>query len=1430
MAAVHGLPLSAIGQMFRSPFPSLSDGWDPKTYVVLHIDRNDFEGDSVRSFKDLKNGCAAQIILQALASIVDRKDLGTSYTNTAGHTDPQYCFEGVPKTVQVLEEIISRSGDEFRGLRLWIFVMDGTYSFAKGWADLVSANAQRSSKADASNPAARGANSTSGAQGRSGRDSEGGYQPHLAHQTIRTVDDLASVFGSYTRTDFFEGDSDRLHRAENAIDGTDSVLNPYSVLTLANAIRLLPPDVSSDQGSIETYFRTDDGVGSAETFEGHFPKPARTYRVLTNFFSPDQLYNAPVPTAIREFFHTGHREVEEWTVQRDLARRDLQRAEQDGDDAEREEVEYRLVEANENLQRRVQEMEYMTLSALNEMGSDNRSLFLSTPEIEEKMSDRNIFMKLAKQNDAKLATIGTRHQPGSPRFESEMTSFRYEAVREFWDTFMTSDTITPAARSVRKWFKGLSTAQQWFENNQITRSLSPYGNMVVRMTAELDKVCAVETNFSLAWLAIGTKLCTYQFKWGLRPNLLLTGEGASGKSFIFDLLEMISVPGVTLNATHVTAMAFQSDEDMSDIMLIFHEMPPTMIGIDRYGNEIGADPYFKNRLTKQMTVTVHPVKDSDTRRVAISVNRCMGTTVAALNERVPSTSTAIMQRFLRHSMTKTTRVDADPDDSTYRPDWGTDDDLNADILHRFKLQDFYLFAAEKAIESHALPDVDVGVAKTVARWVFKELENEGVPRPQRRHIDMYFDLCRIFTIYYSIEAEFFSELGVDYREDAASAARLREEAARLRREPSSAARHPEEKITYKAFKPDYLCELPRWWVVTQEIAVHVMTVMEAIWIPTLKTRISKAIAYHMVSNLAHSESERWEPIMSDPGRAISGTEFKKDPVGTTGECTYDLEYVQVFGESYKAIASRVQALIHDKPSANDIMGGLLQMQFEYVNSRQRQCASRRVDAETGTDMENYFRHRDALTARSSAKATPQLESERESDKETKYECLLCAEEFSSENDLRTHLTEFMTGFLQEHFGGTEPKEVRVDHALVDDPNAQPRLIPCVILDECSLNPNKKRVCLSVAIINKDFGNVLRTCIPRALEHAKQGPERFITGFPYSRAKPVKDSYKLRTEKGKSSSAKSGAGTDLNARHNNERKQETFCNVFDVLELKRGARHRIITNNYSYSTAEVAALYNRLDARHKQECGLKPIQMRPGSVVDKPIDYIHMVAHWLKNGIPAKSGRLAYPPVTKHAMWRVRNTNPRFKDIRELVVDNYPHDWIAAFDESRDAIRKLRTDVDEMDATAQIDPRSIPESMPAYSDLFGGEKNAGEFDPFDWEADACDLDTMDIVTGAGAGAAADAGGLFGTGEDDGYSEEIPHPRTATRKRKRYPNEALKKLKKLKAMNNNNDVDDIIASRKEKTANWDKRRRMATLSLRRPPEAVETVQPGTDIDFV
>ncbi len=47
-------------------------------------------------------------------------------------------------------------------------------------------------------------------------------------------------------------------------------------------------------------------------------------------------------------------------------------------------------------------------------------------------------------------------------------------------------------------------------------------------------------------------MSAHRYKFGLRPNLIVTGEGGGGKSFAVDMAKEITIPGAIMNLTHLT--------------------------------------------------------------------------------------------------------------------------------------------------------------------------------------------------------------------------------------------------------------------------------------------------------------------------------------------------------------------------------------------------------------------------------------------------------------------------------------------------------------------------------------------------------------------------------------------------------------------------------------------------------------------------------------------------------------------------------------------------------------------------------------------------------------------------------------------------------------------------------------------------------------
>ncbi len=1169
---------SILFNMFECPFGGFEPGWNPRQYIVFNILASEFSNDSTKTimkFSDLKS-CASQTILHVLASIVERKDLGTSYVNNSNYSDHYYCAQGIPKTVQIFEELrssdgigIDRLGNEennFLGFRVWLFINDPTYDLLKAFSDLITANSRKKTK-----------------------------KKMEIHESIDSPDALSNLWSQYLHK-FGQNSMDDIHTDENSIDNPESKINPFKILTISNAIKLQPINVCEEQSNENSYFDTDEGI-NAENFLKKFPVPQFTYRFNTLHFNPKGLSIAPVPNCIRNFILNHKNVIEQNTKQKEQAQEKL---DFENDVNERDNLLDEIYQADNNIQRSADEID--SISRNLKTGQNENIGLLSYKEQEERFKQRNQFMRLAEKNEKKLNQIQENFQPCTEEYEIVMDDFRTEGLEEFWKTFMTADNITPAVKSVRDWLNGLPSEDWWYENNQFISNLSPYGNMIVRMTIELDKLFRVETNFQLILIAFAVNYCALRFSWKLRPNLLLTGEGGTGKSFLMNLIEELSAPGTVMNATHITEQAFNTDQDISDVCLHLEEIPGSMLGIDKYGNKISSDNTLKNRMSSAKSISFQFARDSKKRQTEMSVNRNMISTIAATNEKTPNNKDAIMQRFLHFPVKKMTRLDIDPKDIIFLQEYLEDKPLKKIIKHGYQLKHAYLLIIEKAIESDVLPDIDMSVAKDVSRWVFTEMENEGIPLPSRRKIDMYFDICRIYTILYAIDIEFFSELGDKYRQI-----------------------DPDTGLL-KNFNVQYLKNLIKYFQCTEEIAIHILTLMEDIWIPKLKQDIVNTIAKTLLPCTCQDSYSQWKPVFDNNDNGNNPpTPFRKNytRMNTRGEPEIDLRYIQLTDSSFTMMANKIQSNILDKPSSNDILSNLMEMKCDFIKVKPKEVMPIPIS--------------------------------------------------------------------KDDFGN-----IIYEQTLVDIEDAQKQSINCVIFEEHPQNKRIKLLSISIDLINRNLSGILKKCIKKATEHLNEKERTLISGTNYNRKTELLD--------------------PENGRLLPDIRGETFCNVFDVIELKQGKHIKVIENNYAYSLLDSAALYSRIGERYNKIMEIKKINQTSGWILDAPIESIHMKNYWAKQGLPIEDAQIAYPTTTKHVLWKQRQNDERYKKIEKLVIRNYPEEYIISKEkQGKKSIEKLKKN----EKRYEKDTRLIEfENASIYSEYYNYNSNSNKMsvDTTNWTRD------------------------------------------------------------------------------------------------------------------
>ncbi len=733
---------STLLRMFEFSLDRLKPEWQPKKYLVLNLPAKDFEqqprtGSDIpfNKFSDMKP-CAAKTILFALSSIVERRDLGNTYVTSSGYQDHYFYKQGVPKTVQIFEELKGEKPvEDFLGFRLWLLILDPDYDLAKGFSDLIAANSAASTnskkKKDNAFFAFAAATTTTTTSSTTNTKQK---TPEL-HETIDSIDALGNIWSDYLQDDCdYRSGMDESRAQDADLTDGDNKLNPFNVLNITNAIKIQPSSVCQIQSDEDTYFDTDDGV-DATNFRSEFVQPDNMCRFNNLHFHPQGLRYAPLPNCARTAFIHHNRILERETKKKQEAEERLVYAREEG---EKDDLLDKIADAEDRIQRSRGEIEEITQNIRNNgpqsLPSSSSQSFLEVG-IDDILKERNKFTQLFEHNEKVLNAIKERNQPATEEYESIMDEFWTTALSDFWKAFVTDENVTPPVKAVRSWIKGFSNEDWWYENNQFVKNLTIYGNMIVRMTHEYDKLFKVETNFQLTLVCHAVALSASEGKFKLRPHVLMIGEGGRGKSFIMKMIELLSAPGTVINATHITSRAFETDQDISDLSFFLEEINEDDLGIDKYGKTTSAPSQLKNRMSSEKSVTVSYSQNPETkkREAKLSVNACRGSTVAATNGRRPPKKEAIMQRFLLLPVKRMKRRDVSESDGTFHHRTNDDPKLTNLIKHRFRIQHAYLLIVEKAIESGALPDVEMGVAKDAAKWIFEEMENgDIIPFPPRR--------------------------------------------------------------------------------------------------------------------------------------------------------------------------------------------------------------------------------------------------------------------------------------------------------------------------------------------------------------------------------------------------------------------------------------------------------------------------------------------------------------------------------------------------------------------------------------------------------------------------------------------------------------------------------------------------------------------------
>jgi len=192
-----------------------------------------------------------------------------------------------------------------------------------------------------------------------------------------------------------------------------------------------------------------------------------------------------------------------------------------------------------------------------------------------------------------------------------------QALNAFWTTHTTSETVIQARTSMLRIQKDgqpqLMVLQPSINDHNAHHAAMSW--VLNTTTGPFQMTARVVTGFLAYYYARFSHMFMGTLTDGRPcPNLLYAGNAEAGKSFILNLIKLLSLPGTVHNSSRQTRAAGDVGVSQGFGMHQMHEGQPAMLQGDQAGKSDGdseAVTQFKNKLTEKVGVLVTMVYDNE---------------------------------------------------------------------------------------------------------------------------------------------------------------------------------------------------------------------------------------------------------------------------------------------------------------------------------------------------------------------------------------------------------------------------------------------------------------------------------------------------------------------------------------------------------------------------------------------------------------------------------------------------------------------------------------------------------------------------------------------------------------------------------------------------------------------------------------------------
>jgi uncharacterized membrane protein YgcG len=504
---------------------------------------------------------------------------------------------------------------------------------------------------------------------------------------------------------------------------------------------------------------------------------------------------------------------------------------------------------------------------------------LRTMKLEEVYLGRDIFLRLEELNceaycnlDKEFYDQATGLLPVERELEymEERRKVRDAAFVEFWHEFFTSPNVSLACEGVRSDLlkqrlayvppcagetaalvhtdtvlgkKIIGLELPVYEYNQ---ELRPYSAFRVEVRRLFHEEAGITFNYKIVETLYFAKF--HHCRWypecnDPKLNILLSGNGAAGKSKALQEIKKTLPTAIGDMVTHITDQAFNVDRNLNDMLLIYEEFQNKYLGYSggnsgggsgggaSNGNSAGSDKdttnFFKARLTSGATSVMAWFENEETglRDMKISKAHCQGSILGASNNDFTDADVNVMSRFILLSVPKSKNQirGLRPQDRN-KPTYGTDMTQSNEVYEMHREIHRVYFLCEQMIKSGVINESKYGVNVDSARiqidFILDHMQKcYGIQTNDVRKRGHILELARCmalsFAVWYGLTSEETRPLFYD----------------------------PHDPKKFIGFNPRVVLEgiLP-YMVVTKDMVFDAITCLSSLWIHEYQDTILEAFA------------------------------------------------------------------------------------------------------------------------------------------------------------------------------------------------------------------------------------------------------------------------------------------------------------------------------------------------------------------------------------------------------------------------------------------------------------------------------------------------------------------------------------------------------------------------------------------------------------